>query len=306
MRRVVAVNLSPILLLALERDSSLVDAVKVSEFSDPQYVQTCKELAPYMHLLLHGVCQCSDWGRFRPPAPGNPYFRESIDLSALKTALDVAKPDYISVHLERTVGGTVMGDEREEVRASGPAHDSERFLSTLVEDVEFLRSLTRLPVHLENTYARYAKESKYRDTGTYVSEPSFIAEAVTSTGSRFLLDIAHAQVAAWYRNQAVEAYLAHLPMESVDEVHVCAPAMVDGELRDRHAELDEEGYRLLENLLAGYAIKTVSLEYGGFGPLFEGRESLQALLRQLTRLREMLAGTGRSVIKFRNTRDRYT
>lgn len=87
----------------------------------------------------------------------------------------------------------------------------------------------------------------------------------------------------------METYLDRLPLDKIDEVHVCAPAMIDGELRDRHAPLDDEGYRLLEYVRARAAVKTVSLEYGGYGPHFESRSDLSALVEQLRRLRQMLS-----------------
>ncbi len=97
----------------------------------------------------------------------------------------------------------------------------------------------------------------------------------------------HAQVAAWHKGQAPEAYIDALPLDKVEEVRASAPAMIDGELRDRHVEMGVEGYRLPGYVLAHSQVKTVSLEYGGYGPMFESRSSLPALSAQLRRLREM-------------------
>lgn len=267
-----AANLSPALIEALRREPSLVDAIKASEFGDPQYVEECRNLAPSKRLIVHGICQVTDWGRIRPPAPGNPGFRESIDLAAVRTALEVVHPQYMSVHLE------LLDDHL----------DAKGFLTSLSRDAEFIRSLTGLPVHLENTHTIFPKgHRRVHDTG-YVSDPFFIKDALAAARARLLLDICHAQVAAWHKAEQVEQYLDRLPLDLVDEVHVCAPAMVDGELRDRHAQLDDEGYRLLEYVLARAQVKTVSLEYGGFGPLFEERSSRLALVEQLRRLKETL------------------
>lgn len=101
LRAMLAANLSPALIEALRRDPPLVDAVKASEFGDPQYVAECRRLASSKPFVVHGICQRSDWGRLTPPPAGNPGFRESIDVQAVRTALEVAKPEYVSVHLER-------------------------------------------------------------------------------------------------------------------------------------------------------------------------------------------------------------
>jgi uncharacterized protein (UPF0276 family) len=103
-----------------------------------------------------------------------------------------------------------------------------------------------------------------------------------------LLDVAHAQAAAWHLGLDAEDYIRSLPLLLVDEIHVNAPAMVDGELRDRHVEMTEEEYSLLETILDLADVKVVSLEYGGLGPVYEGKSDYDVLLRQLRRLRSII------------------
>lgn len=64
-------------------------------------------------------------------------------------------------------------------------------------------------------------------------------------------------------------------------MYVAAPAMVDGELRDSHEEVTDVDYGLLLLVMARARVKTISLEFGGLGPLFEGRGPQLALNRQL-------------------------
>lgn len=64
--------------------------------------------------------------------------------------------------------------------------------------------------------------------------------------------------------------------------------MVGNELRDKHLEITEEGYSLLEYVLKESNIKTVTLEYGGVGKAFENRSDKETLKRQLLRLRKVL------------------
>lgn len=276
-----AANLSPALIQALRDHPDLVDAVKVSEFGDPEYVEECRKLAASKRFVVHGICQRSDWGRLIPPPAGNPGFRESIDEQAVRTAIEVARPQYISIHLERPL-------EVDSVPSFDSHRDAKEFLSCLAEDVEFIRALSGLPVHLENIHTYFPNPARPKRNADYTSDPSFIARALRATDTEFLLDVSHAQVTAWHRGEPVRAYLDRLPLDKVDEVHVCAPAMVRGELRDRHAPMGEEEYCLLEHVLTRAPVKTVSLEYGGYGPLFESRSDREALEEQLRRLRQML------------------
>ena len=93
---------------------------------------------------------------------------------------------------------------------------------------------------------------------------------------------------AGIRGVSAEEYLNILPLDLVHEVHINGPALVNGVLKDRHEETTEEGYALLEMLLANHDIRVVSLEYGGVGPLFESRSEIPALMRQLARMRSII------------------
>ncbi|MHB8926986.1 MAG: multinuclear nonheme iron-dependent oxidase [Bacillota bacterium] len=125
----------------------------------------------------------------------------------------------------------------------------------------------------------------------FISDPSYIAAALAATGSRLLLDLAHVRIAAWHRGQRPSAYLSALPLDWVDEVHVVGTATVDGELRDKHVEMDEEDYAALAFVLERAPVHLVTLEYGGVsGSVLDARSNPEALARQLGRLRQVLAG----------------
>lgn len=270
MKRTLAANCSPQLLELLAARPDIVDAVKVSEFFDPAYVQVCQELSRTKPLILHGVAQHTKDAR--QPSPGSPGFADSLDGDLLRIALEVCRPAYISVHLEHHAETHLA---------------PEVFLGRLVSDIALLRDMTGLPVHLENTHFNFPRPGRV-ENARYACDPAFIQEALQATGSGLLLDIAHAEAAAWHRGERALDYIRRLPLERVDEVHVNSPAMVGGELRDRHVEMTEESYGLLHAVLEESSVKIVSLEYSGFGHIFEGRDSKETLQRQLERLRGIL------------------
>lgn len=266
-----AANYSAQLVSLLGDDDHAVDAVKVSEFYDLSHIALYRSLPVPKPFVLHGLCQ--DTRLRRCPSLGTVGFEESLSIPTLRAALDLCRPRYISAHLEHY---------------SRVHSQPEEFIDRLTSDVRFVSDLTGLPVHLENTHCGVTEPRRVMNA-PYTCDPSFIGEALARTGSRLLLDLAHAQVAAWRREESALEYIMSLPLELVDEIHVNSPAILDGELRDKHVEMTEEGYSLLNTVLRHSQPKTVSLEYGGLGPTFENRSDQNALLRQLRRLSQMLA-----------------
>ncbi len=215
---------------------------------------------------------------------------ESLDLEGISCAIRLTQPEYMSLHLEYRVmdnhkdGAIVVA---EGITGGRP----DEFLRCLKMDVEAVRQLTGLPVHLENGVSRKpgtARSSSGHRNAWFTTDPGFILEALQETGCRFLLDIAHAQIMAGIRGVSAEEYLNILPLDLIHEVHINGPALVNGVLKDRHEETTEEGYALLEVLLANHDIRVVSLEYGEIGPLFEIRSEIPALMRQIARLRSII------------------
>ena len=212
MHPVIAANCSKELLELMEENPGIVDAVKVSEFYDQSYMDMYRRIAESKPLILHGVCQ--DYRRGGARSPGNPGFAESRHGGFLRAGLELCRPEYISVHLEHYTEQHC---------------DPEVFLDGLVRDVRLLKEITGLPVHLENTHFNFPRPGRTINA-PYAANLGFISKALDVTGSRLLLDIAHAQTAAWHLGERAIDYISRLPLELVDEVHVTAPAMVDGEL----------------------------------------------------------------------------
>ncbi|MDP9379436.1 MAG: DUF692 domain-containing protein [Chloroflexota bacterium] len=123
------------------------------------------------------------------------------------------------------------------------------------------------------------------------TDPEAIWEVCERTEVGLLLDLAHARVAAYHRGEDVRAYVGALPLHLVREVHVSGPGMnPEKGLRDRHQEMQQDDYNLLEWVLERSAPRVVALEYGGTGPLFEWRSDAVSLERQLRQLRRICGG----------------
>lgn len=263
-----AANYSLPLLALLRDDPSLVTVVKVSEFDRAEYIGDYSLLRQQgQTLLLHGLAQAVN--------PGVPEFGDTFRGSLLTDAIATTSPPYLSVHLEWRTG-----------RGGWP--NPAQFLDAFVPQVNGLRELTGLAVHLENVFSYSDGSGIYRNPG-YIADPEFIAEALDRTGAGFLLDVGHARVAAWHRGVDAREYLESLPLDRVVEIHAAGPVMVDRQLRDRHGQLSEEDYQLLKLAIEKADPATVTLEYGGVGPLFESRSDPEALLQQLLRLKEIIS-----------------
>lgn len=263
---ILAANYSKQLIELIGEDLNIVDAVKVSEFNSLDYINDYIELRKIKPIFMHGLAQGVN--------PGELDFKKAINLEVLKNSLALTDTKYISFHLQCVLG-------------YGQDIEKEFFLERFINDAAYIRDVTSLPIHLENTHFYFPSEGK-NNNATFICKPSFIKEALTKADSKFLLDIGHAQIAARHLGITPIEYINSLPIHLIEEVHITGPIIIGNELRDKHQEINEEGYSLLEHVLKYGNIKTITLEYGGVGKSFEDRSDKDVLKRQLIRLREVL------------------
>lgn len=105
---------------------------------------------------------------------------------------------------------------------------------------------------------------------------------VRESGCGFLLDLAHARVAASYQGQPARDYLARLPLERLVEIHVSGPRpgpYQDGRLIDAHQPMQEADRDLLSWVLERGRPRAVTLEYS---------KDRAQIVAQLVRLRALL------------------
>lgn len=264
-----AANYSPQLVRLLDDEPGLVSAVKVSEFNEGGYRLAYADLRQRgVTLLLHGLG--------RDVNPGIPGYERRFRPEAVMDAVRATATPYLSLHLEwRTTEADCPG--------AAP------FLADFTRQVAELRRMTDLPVLLENVYAYRSGTAPYRNP-PFIDEPGFITEALDLAGDGFLLDLSHARVAAWHRGEDAREYLDSLPLERVVEIHASGQGMVEGRLLDRHLELSDEDYQMLRIALSRAKPETVTLEYGGVGPLFEDSSDERVLAEQLHILADIARG----------------
>lgn len=193
----------------------------------------------YRPVLLHG------WG-----PPGFSATSASIpEAQVLRKVAQVSGSPWLSVHLD-------VNPERDgEMTAN-------KLLARVKENVERLAEISGLPVLLENV-PHYAGRPK----PLLGSDPAFISEAVQASGAGFLLDTAHARVAAFHRKQDEEAYLLGLPLHQTREIHTSGPRLEGQGLTDRHLTLQTEDWVLLRWLLPRTPeVEILTHEYMGLRP----------------------------------------
>jgi uncharacterized protein (UPF0276 family) len=121
----------------------------------------------------------------------------------------------------------------------------------------------------------------------YVVDPAFISSVAEQADCGFLLDLAHARVAAHYLGQPARDYLARLPLDRLVEIHVSGPRpgpYPDRRLIDAHQPMREADYDLLEWVLDRTRPRAVTLEYS---------KDRAQIVAQLVRLRALLDARAR-------------
>ncbi len=155
-----------------------------------------------------------------------------------------------------------------------PPPEAGKITRQFIDTLARVREIAGLPIVLENLHSIRGKRYDY------AASPEVITEIVKETDSGFLLDIAHARVAAEYQGQEVHAYIERLPLDRLAQIHVSGVRVRYGRIHDAHESMGEEDYQLLQWVLGIRSPQVVTLEY------FREKESLR---EQLLRLKEMLA-----------------
>jgi len=163
---------------------------------------------------------------------------------------------------------------------------------------------------------RVIVENNYGDGGNCL-RPILLSETINAivdaTDCGFLLDLAHASIAACELGLGIREYVESLPVRRLGELHVSGIRVFDGRWIDaaRAAGVDHdviEGLagRCVDHLpmteddwmITEWALKqvghrgwrapwTVTLEYGGVGPLFSATTDRDVLAKDVPRLRRM-------------------
>lgn len=214
----------------------------------------------YLPVLLHG------WG-----PPGYSVVMQKIpEPKLLQELVKTSQTPFISAHLD-------YNPERDGDLSK------EALIHRVQRNVEALKDLTGLEVLIENL-PFYAWRSRPR----YTTDPAFIADTLEASGAHFLLDVSHATVAAWHRNQDPWDYISQMPLEQVWEVHTSGSRDSEKGLRDFHGSLREQDYGLLEQTLRHTSsLRVLTLEYMPIEQLKDEPQGPGVLMLQIMRLEEL-------------------
>lgn len=252
-------NYSPQLVNLLQESRVELDWIKLGRRDT--FSEEFSEARPFKPLVLHVL----------PHAGAFPDDRTPWTWNDLNETIQRCGSPHIALHLSVTSADLEDGATDHEA--------VERMIAVTTAWVEHLS----VPLLVENV-PFYG----FRGTLRCATDPGVVREVCESTGAGLLLDLAHARVAAWHREDDARAYLKAMPLERVCEIHVSGPIMDPEEgLRDRHLEMQEDDYALLTWALGRTEPEMVVLEYGGTGPRFEWRSDAALLERQLARLRDI-------------------
>lgn len=195
-------------------------------------------------------------------------------LSATREILDRTAAPWLSVHLG--FASTRVAADGPMMVPRSPVLPREAVQAAIARNARALAAALQVPLLFENL--DYWPSGAYE----YISEPGFITDVLEAAGTGFLLDLAHARVAAARLSLPIDEYLARLPLGRVRAVHVSGPRMRDGVLLDEHEPLSAEDDRLLRTVLDAAQPAAVTFEYHGTDP--------DAVRRELPRLRSLLEG----------------
>lgn len=266
-------NYSMPLLQLLTQHVVNVDWIKLSM---PETVD--EDLAitrPLRPILLHIL----------PPVGSSPVTWDSYPWDVLERQLRHAGSPHIAIHLDLLARNL---DEPMDPENLSP-RQAKKALTRLLSGIRTVQERVHVPVLVENM-PYYSTNEGLQGRLRLVVQPETIRQVTEETGAGLLLDTSHLRCAADRLGVDTYAYARSLPLETVREIHVVSPLSVPNlGLRDRHQPMQDEDYALLAWLLERTAPQIVTLEYGGVGSHFEGRNDPKALQEQLQRLRAFLA-----------------
>lgn len=259
-------NYSPELISLLDQQIVHLDWIKLSRKDTVRdEITICSN---YLPMLLHTLPHASmkRW--------------DEIDFEEINQQISDCKSPHVALHL------SAMNQDWED-REHIP---DDEIVATMIEGIMTWKKHLHVDLLVENV-------PYYDSRGTMrcATDPEIITEICNVSDVGLLLDLAHLRVAAHNRYEDTLQYLMKLPLDRVQEIHVCGPVedpVNTGRLKDSHLEMNDVDYDLLDQTLKRTSPKIVTLEYGGTGPKFVHRSDKSALERQINRLNDML-GTSR-------------
>lgn len=265
-----AINYSPQASALLDRGVVHFDLYKCPDWDDV-LAEARKQRPAYVHFPLHagsGRMQQADWRR-------------------IEAYLEQTSTHYVNIHLAPHIGQFpglhLDSDDRQWL---------DPMAERVIRDIELaIREFGRSRIILENV--PYDPDPQYM-IPRLATLPEFVTRVVDATGCGFLLDIAHARIAALYLEMGAYDYLDAMPVEGLREVHITGTAFdeQDAFWKD-HTPMSEDDWALAEYVLVRigrgewHYPEIVALEYGGVGPGFGWRSKSEVIAVDMPRLAEL-------------------
>lgn len=266
-----AINYSPQAAALVESGVIDVDLYKCPDWDD--VVQEASQQRPvYVHFPLHA-------GSGRMP---------HTDWSKIETFLNTTATRCVNIHLAPHTG-QFPGLELDSVDRAWLEPLAER----IIEDITLAKQyFPAEQIILENvpfdSHPQYA-------IARVATLPDFVTQIVEETGCGFLLDVAHARIAALYLDMAPLDYLDALPVNRIQELHITGTAFSTEEnLWIDHTPMSDEDWTFAEYAIQRIAAADwsqpdiVALEYGGVSPAFQWRSKSEVIAREMPRLGELI------------------
>ncbi|HEX2908155.1 MAG TPA: DUF692 family protein [Phototrophicaceae bacterium] len=265
-----AVNYSPQAAELLNAGKIQVDLFKCPDW--PDLVATVSKLRPvYVHFpLMAGRADL-----------------EKVGVEKINALLASTGTRYVNTHLAPRAADFGIPLDTDD-----PAHTRALVDAMLTDIAAMVSQFGRERVILEN-----GNWDPNYDIPCPVIEPEIISHVVTASGCGFLLDIAHARMAAAYLDIDPYDYLVRLPVEHLAELHITGTLYDEKEARlVDHFPMTATDWALTEWAFerlhrgAWRQPDIVALEYGGVGPGFGWRSHADVLAVEMPRLAELIAG----------------
>lgn len=251
-------NYSPELMDLIWEKKVDVDWIKLSK--EDHYHRQFKAVNGARPVLLHFA-----------PRVTTDQFADNWDLEGINKAILECRSPHVALHLravESDIEGLCSNDVLERYVVAQLLKKKRELLSdVLVENMP----ITCLPDKLKT-----------------LTDPGFISRICEKVDVGLCLDMAHAQISAYYRNESIDDYLEALPLNRVREVHLSSIRIIDNEMRDAHEFLEEHDYKLLERLLRKTCPNIITLEYGGEGIDCSRRSDKSKIENQLNIINELV------------------
>lgn len=209
--------------------------VNVKYLKYPSIQKPCEEIFSEIHhrKIFHGVIAKYDK---LPDIFSNDFIFN----------IDVEKTKYFFKHSSYPILSMHIGDNLDNLL-------DDKCLENAVKNINFIRE------NLETDCIALENMEFLSNLNTL--NPEFITKLINKTNTMFLLDTAHATIAANLLNMDIYEYINKLPLNKLCEIHFSG-TQIDGNNILSHIKAREEDYKLLEYILNINTPETITIEYG--------------------------------------------